>query len=266
MEQTQQDSQVSNENGEVDIQETSTTQENTPDLSSYFKDGEPGIFDADKVAGLARDLENQKKSTSYFQSQFMKKNGVPNEYKEYYNNFKADSMYEKAMDNEDVKNSVDSLFKWCHENKIGTRESQMFVDYIMKNAVESNIIDMRTDEVIAAEQEKIYQQELEKVQPMLNSLNRTIDENNTVIENFLNSRSVFTNNPEIKDYIKELADKDSKGYMLVTLMTQAFEHSGVPVVTGTSIGSKDKVALMNEYNAESDPVKREALMRAFYGE
>lgn len=238
----------------------------TPDLSAYFKEGEAGVFDAEKVADLARSLENQKKSTSYFQSQFMKKNGVPETVEGYYTHFKPDSMYEKAFQEEETKKSVDELFKWSKDNNIGEREATLFADYVLKSAVQANLIDTRTEEQLQAEQEKAYQEELVKVQPMLDSLGRTIDENNTIIENFLNSRSVFTNNPEMKEYIQEIADRDAMGYMFVTMLTQAVEHKGIPVVTGSATISKDRAALDKEFQAETDPVKREALLRAFYGE
>ena len=106
-----QEPQVSN--NEPNEQET-----NTPDLSAYFKDGEAGVFDPEKVAGLAKDLENQKKSTSYFQSQFMKKNGVPETAEGYYTHFKADSTYEEALKDETIKNNVDDFFKWCKDTII----------------------------------------------------------------------------------------------------------------------------------------------------
>lgn len=242
------------------------TQDNQPDLSSYFKDGEPGVFDAEKVADLARNLENQKKSTSYFQSQFMKKNGVPETVEGYYTHFKPDSIYEKAMNEESVKTGVNNLFTWCKENNVGEREAQLFADYTLKNAVNSNLIDLRTEEQIQAEQDKLNEEMLEKVQPMLDSLGRDVEENNLVIENFLNSKSVFTNNPEMKEYIRNIADSDAMGYMFVTTLTQAVEHRGIPVITGSATVSKDKAALEKQYNEETDPVKREALMKAFLGD
>lgn len=267
MESNQPDSQPHNE---VDNGSNVTTeqmvQENSPDLSVYFRDGEPGVFDPDKIAGLAKDLENQKKSTSYFQSQFMKKNSVPEAYEDYYKTFKADSVYEAAMTRENVKNSLDDIFKWCHENKFGQRESNLLADYILKNAVASNVIDMRSESDLEAEKQAFYNQELEKVKPMLESLNRTVEENNEIIENFLDSPSVFTNNPEMKEYLQELANTDARGYKLVTVLTQAIEHRGIPVVTGTSTGAKDRVAFDREYQSESDPIKREALLKAFLGE
>ena len=121
-----QEPQASNEPNE---QET-----NTPDLSAYFKDGEAGVFDPEKVAGLAKDLENQKKSTSYFQSQFMKKNGVPETAEGYYTHFKADSTYEEALKDEEVKNSVDDFFKWCKDNNINGGVAK-FKDYTTKDGV-----------------------------------------------------------------------------------------------------------------------------------
>lgn len=248
-----QEPQVSNEPNE---QET-----NTPDLSAYFKDGEAGVFDPEKVAGLAKDLENQKKSTSYFQSQFMKKNGVPETAEGYYAHFKADSTYEEALKDEEVKNSVDDFFKWCKDNNIGEREALLFIDHNLKNASQFFV----SEEQQKAEQEKIYNEELEKAKPMLENLGRTLEENNTIIENFLNSPSIFTNNPEMKEWITNLADTDAMGYKFVTLLTQAVEHRGVPVVTGTTEG-KDKAALMKDYQNEKNPEAREALMAKYLGE
>lgn len=258
--------QTATDNLQSEDLNTAPESNDTPDLSAYFKDGEAGVFDAEKVADLARSLENQKKSTSYFQSQFMKKNGVPETVEGYYTHFKPDSMYEKAFQEEDTKKSVDQIFQWSKDNNIGEREATLFADYILKSAVQSNLIDTRSEEQIKAEEEKHYQEELVKVQPMLDSLGRSVDENNAVIENFLNSRSIFTNNPEMKEYIQNIADNDAMGYMFVTLLTQAVEHKGIPVVTGTATMSKDKAALEKEFQAESDPVKREALLKAYYGD
>ena len=246
---------------ETQVSNNEQTPENTPDLSAYFKDGEAGVFDPEKVAGLAKDLENQKKSTSYFQSQFMKKNGVPETAEGYYEHFKADSSYENLMKDESVKKGMDDFFKWCKENNIGEREALLFADHNMKNASQL----FMSEEEQQAEQERIYNEELEKAKPMLENLGRTLEENNTIIENFLNSPSIFTNNPEMKEWITNLADSDAMGYKFVTLLTQAVEHRGVPVITGSTEG-KDKAALMKEYQNESDPVLREALMKKFLGE
>lgn len=246
---------------ETQVSNNEQTPENAPDLSAYFKDGEAGVFDPEKVAGLAKDLENQKKSTSYFQSQFMKKNGVPETPEGYYEHFKADSSYENLMKDESVKKGMDDFFKWCKENNIGEREALLFADHNMKNASQFFI----SEEEQQAEQERVYNEELEKAKPMLENLGRTLEENNTIIENFLNSPSIFTNNPEMKEWITNLADSDAMGYKFVTLLTQAVEHRGVPVITGSTEG-KDKAALMKEYQNESDPVLREALMKKFLGE
>lgn len=267
MESIQQDSQPQNETVDNGLNVTNQQQMegSTPDLSAYFRDGEPGVFDAEKVAGLARDLENQKKSTSYFQSQFMKKNGVPENYEDYYKTFKADSMYESAMDDETVKESVENLYKWCHENKIGQRESNLMADYILKNAVQSGILDMRTDEERDAEFNKKIAEETEKLKPMLESLNRTKEENDIMLQNFFNYPNAFNRDPEVSDYLFELAEKDSRMYKHLTNLMQATEHRGVPYVTGTA-ATKDKAAVTRDYNQETDPEKREALMRAYLGE
>lgn len=259
----QQDNQVSNSEP---TPEAHVEEPQQPDLTAYFKEGEPGVFDADKVAELAKNLENQKKSTSYFQSQFMKKNNVPETVEGYYTNFRPDSAYAEALKDDKVAGNVKELFQWCLDNKIGEREAVLMVDNQLKAAVKNNILDLRTEEQLQADEQKELEKQMQEVQPMLDSLGRSLDENNEIIENFLNSKSVFTNNPQMKEFIENIADSSAMGYKFVTLLTQAVEHRGIPVVTGTSYGAKDRAAFDREYAAESDPVKREALAKRFFGE
>jgi len=241
-------------------------QDGVIDLTPYYKEGDPGSYDDEKLMQLVKDLDNQKKSTSYFQSLAHKKNGVPDTAEAYMQNFKADTTYEKIMADETAKAGILEYFKWAKENNIGVREAQLNVDFMLKQGVQSNMIDLRTPEMLEAEAQKRFDEELKVVTPMLQNLNRTLDENNKIIDNFLASKSIFTNNPEMKAYIDKLADSDPMGYMFVTLLTQAVEHRGIPVVTGTVAGSKDEAAFRKEYAAETDPLVREKLAKAFYGD
>lgn len=256
---------------------TNDTQESTPaeptgtsnvDLSAYFKDGEAGVFDENKIEKLAKDYENQKKSTSYFQSMYMKKNPVPETADGYAKSFKADSMYEKAMEEDAVKSTIKNIRDFAFENKIGERETNMFTDYILKNAVKANIIDTRTEEQLKAEQQKIFDEAAKEVQPMLDSLGRTLEENNRYIDNFLSSPSIFTNSPEMIETIKQVANESANGYKLITMLANSVDHRGIPVtgIVTSTVSQKDKSALMAELQKIDDPDLRERKMREYYGE
>lgn len=238
---------------------------NTVDLSAYFKDDEPGVFDGDKVAKLAKDYENSRKSASYFQSQYMKKEGIPETIDGYFKDFRPDSSYEKFMDNDNVKKSKEDLIKFAFDNQISPRAVEKFFDYSMKNLAKEGVFQTKTEEELQAEQEKANAEALKEVQPMLDSLNRTKEVNDQYITKFLDSPSVFNSNPKMRDYLEQIANDGAAGYMLITLMEQAFNNQGVPVITG-SIATKDKAAFEKAYNAETDPVAREKLLKEFYGE
>lgn len=255
------------ENGadNAEKQPATATNANQPDLSSLFVDGQAGVFDENKIVGLMNDLANQKKSTSYYQSLYMKKNEVPETADGYAKNFKPDSMYEKAMEQENVKNMVKAIREWGIENQIGERSLNKFLDYTLRSAVEKNILDMRSEEQIKEEAAKAEAEELKKLQPMLERINKSKEENDAILEHFLNSPNVFTNDPEMKKYITELADSSAMGYKLLTMLTHTIEHRGIPVVSGTVAG-KDKAALMAEIQKIDDPNLRHQKMKEFYGE
>lgn len=244
--------------------EPSTGGENI-DLTSFFKEGEPGVFDGEKVAKLVKDFENSKKSASYFQSQYMKKEGLPESIEGYFKDFRPDSLYEKFMEKDEVKKSKDDLIKFAFDNHISPKVAEKFFDYSMKNLVASGAFVEKSEEEIKAEQEKANQEALKQVQPMLESLNRTKEVNDQYIEKFINSENIFTTNPKMKEFLEEIANLGAEGYMLITLMEQAYNNQGVPVITGT-IATKDKAAFEKAYNAEKDPVLREQMAKEFYGE
>ena len=258
----EQNNQTIQQNQVSDTQEQH--QQSGFDISTLFKDGEPGVYDSDKVAKLAKDYENSKKSAQYFQSQYMKKEGVPDDISLYFKNFTPDSSYEKAMDKEEVKKAKEDITKFAHENMISPRIAEKFFDYSMKNLAKQGYFTEKTEEQIQAEQKVANEEAMKVVQPMLDGLNRTLDQNNEYIQKFLDSTNMLTSNPQIKEYLQKIADDGAEGYMLVTLLEQAINHQGVPVVTGT-VETKDPVAFEKALAAEQNPEAREKLMRDFYG-
>lgn len=235
------------------------------DMSTLFKDNEPGVFDDEKVAKLAKDYENSKKSAQYFQSQYMKKEGVPDDISFYFKDFTPDSSYANAMEKEEVKKAKEDITKFAHENMISPRIAEKFFDYSMKNLAKQGVFTEKTEEQIQAEQKAANEEAMKVVQPMLDGLNRTLDQNNEYIQKFFESTNMLTSNPQIKEYLQKIADDGAEGYMLVTLLEQAINHQGIPVVTGT-VETKDRVAFEKALAAEQNPEAREKLMRDFYGD
>ena len=257
------------ENQQIQTNPTSEQQEQHTqptgfDISTLFKDNEPGVYDDDKVAKLAKDYENSKKSAQYFQSQYMKKEGVPDDISYYFKDFTPDSMYADAMEKDEVKKAKEDITKFAHENMISPRIAEKFFDYSMKNLAKAGVFTEKTEEQIAAEQKAANEEAMKIVQPMLDGLNRTYEQNNEYINKFLESPNMLTSNPKIKEYLTKIANDGAEGYMLVTLLEQAINHQGVPVVTGT-VEAKDQVAFEKALAEEQNPEAREKLMREFYG-
>lgn len=259
------DNQVSNNETEP---APADNQASNVDLSAYFKDGEAGVFDEVKIEKLAKDYENQKKSTSYFQSMYMKKNPVPENAEGYAKSFKADSMYESKLADENVQNRIKEIRDFAFNNKIGEREANIFTDYILKDDVKRNIIDTRTEEQLKIEQQKLFEEASKEVQPMLDSLGRSLEENNKYLDRFFNSPSIFTNSPKMIETMKTIADSSADGYKLITLLANSIDHQDIPVtgIVTSTVSQKDKSALMRELQNIDDPDLREAKMREYFGE
>lgn len=241
--------------------------DNNVDLASLFKDGEPGTYDTDKITQLIKNYENSKKSASYFQSQYMKKQGIPETVDGYFGaNWHADSAYENAMNNEDVKQAKDKLANFAFQNNISPRDAELFFDYTMKNLAKTGYFEQKTPEQIAEEQKKADEEAMKEVAPMLESINRTKEDNDKYISAFFESQgNPFTNDPNMKNYLEQIADDGAMGYKLITMMEQMFSHRGVPPISGTVAG-KDTAAFEKQLAQESNPEARDRMMREFYGE
>ena len=177
-------------------------------------------------------------------------------------------MYEKAMDMEGVKDVQQKLYEHAKKNGIGVDTANSVFDFFMKLSVESGDLDLRTEEQIQSEN-KILQEEEEKkrleiIQPMLEDLHRTKDENDAVIKNFINGKNIFTSNPQMKDFLDKVSQQTAIGYQLVTMINNAFDMGNVPTVTGT-VASKDKAAFDKAFAAETNPDIRNEMLQQFYG-
>ena len=235
----------------------------TVDLSAYMGD-DGHTLDFNKVAELYKNAEKYKTSAAFFQTKYQQKNGVPDDVNEYMNTFKPDSSYEKFMDDQDVKDSFNEFFAFAKEHGIGKEQAQAVMDWYMKGLVgKDGVLDNRTDAEKAADLEKAKAEFSEAIKPLLQSTNRTQEEQNHIIENFLKSENVFTSNPNMKEYMLGLTN-DPMGYMFLSMVTEMIDGSNVPVVSGT-ISTKDLNAMRAELAKEQDPVRREQMMQQFFG-
>ncbi|MBR0213012.1 MAG: hypothetical protein IKV10_02670 [Alphaproteobacteria bacterium] len=234
------------------------------DLSLYFKDGEPGVFDGDKIAALVKERDNKAKSASYFQSEFMKKNEVPSSIEGYAEHFKADSVYEKFMENETVQNTLKEIREWGLKNNISPTAVNSFCDMTLKKMVADGSLDSRTPEQIQEESAKATAAEQEKLKPFLDSVHRSFDDQTKLITKFFDTPSVFTNDPEVKELLQSACNESAVAYKAISYLIDAIEFGGYKALPtqGESLGM-GAAEFWNKYNAETDPVKREAMLAEF---
>lgn len=242
---------------------TTPADNGTVDLSAYMGD-DGHTLDFNKVAELYKNAEKYKTSAAFFQTKYQQKNGVPDNVDEYMNTFKPDSSYEKFMEDENIQNAFKEYFEFAKEHGIGKEAAQATMDWFMKDLVgKDGILDNRSDAEKAADLEKAKAEFSEAIKPLLESTNRTQAEQNTIIENFLKSENVFTSNPKMKEYMLGLTN-DPMGYMFLSMVTEMIDGSNVPVVSGT-VSTKDLNAMRAELAKETDPVRREEIMKQFFG-
>lgn len=236
----------------------------TIDLSVYFKDGEPGVYDPDKIAALVKERDTKAKSASYFQSQFMQKNEVPATVEGYAEHFKPDSVYESLMDKQEVKDTIQAIREFGLKEGLSPRAVNAFIDFSLKQAVANNEFDMRTPEQIKAESDKATEAEKEKLTPFLQSTHRTFEEQTELLNKFFDAPSVFTNDAEVKEFLQKAATESATGYKIVSYLIDAIEFGGYKALPsqGDSLGIGAS-EFWSKYNAESDPVKREAMLAQF---
>lgn len=236
----------------------------TVDLSAYMGD-DGHTLDFNKVAELYKNAEKYKTSAAFFQTKYQQKNGVPDDVNEYLNTFKADSSYEKFMEDENIQNAFKEYFEFAKEHGIGKEAAQATMDWFMKDLVgKDGILDNRSDAEKAADLAKAKADFSEAIKPLLQSTNRTQEEQNHIIENFLSAENMFTSNPEMKNYILQMAQNNPMGYMFVSMVAEMIDGSNVPVVSGT-VSTKDLNAMRAELAKETDPVRREEMMKQFFG-
>ena len=236
----------------------------TIDLSLYFKDGEPGVYDPEKITALAKDRDNKAKSASYFQSQFMQKNEVPQSIEGYAEHFKVDSAYEKFMDKQEVQDALKEIREWGLKNNIGPNAVNSFSDMILKKLVADGVLDSRTPEQIAEAEAKKTAEAKEQLKPFLDTVHRSFEDQTNLLNKFFDAPSVFTNDPETKSFLQQIANDSATGYKIVSMLIDAIEFGGYKALPTQSesmgVGAAE---FWNKYNAEPDPIKRDAMLAEF---
>lgn len=234
------------------------------DLSVYFKDGEPGVYDNDKITALIKDRDNKAKSASYFQSELMKKNEVPQTIDGYATHFKPDSTYEKFMQDESVQQTLKTIREWGLKNNISPTAVNSFCDLTLRKMVEDGDLDARTPEQIAEEAAKATAAAQEQLKPFLESVHRSFDDQTKLINKFFDTPSIFTNDPEVKSFLQQAANESPIAYKAISYLIDAIEFGGYKALPTQSesigIGAAE---FWSKFNAETDPVKRDAMLTEF---
>lgn len=253
---------------QTDPVSTTTDNNNTTkiDLTPYILDN--GQANAEALTELIKAKNAAETSRNFYHGKYSQLVGgeIPKTVDEYGVGFKADSSFEKFMDTDKAKEDLQALKEFCLQNKLPNSTYNLFAEKYFKDNIASGVFDTRSEiEIKAMEQEELKKQ-AEEVQPMLTSLGRSLEENSAALDAFFNSNNVFTNNSEMKDWIvKNVAENGSMGYMVATLMQQVTEHSGIPSVkTASATSMVDRAALEDALQNESDPNRREAMIREWH--
>ena len=267
-EEMQQESQVSENKGADVVEEQKSHDLNTSgevDLSSFFKDGEAGKFDPEKITRVVKDLENEKKSKSYYQSLYMKKNEVPEKTEDYLKNFKPDSKYAEYIETEEGKENVNKILGDFHKMGVSERDAVNVLDYFLKVSADAGDF-LSEAEAEKKEAERIASIEKE-VAPFCKQFGRSVEQNNEALNNFLSSKNIFTNDKEIAAEIAKMALSGEKGYKAATFIMESHAHRGVPNVSGYATGGVlDRETYLRKLASAKSSAEKEAIQRDFYGE
>lgn len=231
-------------------------------------ESEPGVVDWEKIETLAKDKDRFEKSAKYYQSQYMKKNDVPENVEGYAKAFRPDSKYAGFMNNDIVKDISNKIYDMALQRGIGVKAANEFLDYTLQNAVETGIIDTRDDAQKAADLKAQKENIHKENEAYLHSVNRTAEENDALIEEFINSSgNPFTADDGMKEILKDLVSTP-KGYTFVSEMLSYYAGRGVPsnssAVTG-SIESGNENAMYEELaKYPDDGAKRQEIMDKYF--
>lgn len=236
------------------------------DFTPYVMDN--GQANTEAITELIKAKQAAETSRNFYHGKYSQLVGgeIPKTIDEYGVGFKADSSFEKFMDTDKAKEDLQALKEFCLQNKLPNSTYNLFAEKYFKDNIASGVFDARSEIEKKAEEQEELKKQAEEVQPMLTSLGRTLEENSAALDAFFNSNNVFTNNSEMKDWIvKNVAENGSMGYMVATLMQQVTEHSGIPSVkTANASSMVDKAALEDALQKESDPNRREAMIREWH--
>ena len=234
------------------------------DLSGLMSADNPEIFDTAKVTELYQSTEKLKADKSFFQTKYQEKTGVPEKIEDYGSKFKSDSVYEKFLQQDEVKDMQSKLYEHAKENGVGVDAANSMFDFIMKTAVESGDLDGRSEEQIQAEVVAAETAMTESLQPMLEASNRTREDQDAIHSSFFKGKNAFTNDPQVKELLEVGSKENPIFYKITALINDIFTMGNVPKVTGT-VQAKDKAAFQKAFNAEPNPELRDAMLKEFEG-
>lgn len=207
---------------------------------------EPGTTDWNKIQDLVKQNENLSKSARYYQSKFMQKNDIPEKVEDYAVGFRPDSSYESVMDDETTKALQSEIYNFAHEKGIGIKNAQDFFDFMMQQAVKNGVIDNRTEEQKRTDEKNFQERLTLSVTPYLNSIHRSRQENDLLMDEFINGTNPFATNDTIRDMMKDIA-RTPEGYAFISEVRNYFNGMGIPSGNDMTITSSASNGDYNDY-------------------
>lgn len=235
----------------------------TVDAYANYKN-EDGSLNTGAIDALVKARDTAQTSAKYFQSEAsrLKTDVPPEEGKDYVFKSPNEAKYTRFAETEDYKNAIKDLNAWAKESGIGARTFNKVADKYLSDMYEAGSFgDTRTAEEIEAANLLAKQEALKEVQPMLTALGRSYEEQVAYLDQFMESSSVFSSNPEVKDYLYKIGADGATGFRVLSLIAESVAHRGIPSLSiPTASVSVDKAAFDEAYARESSPDKRAAML------
>lgn len=211
---------------------------------------EDGSFSREKIRDLAGRYLSERRAVS-------KLNEMPETAEKFKESYKPDDKFAPLFNEENeggkkVRDMFDKLDKMCMENTIGETKNKAIKNFLLNTLAENGIIDTKTAEEKAADEEKKAEDQRMIMESALGK-NTDLDKVNAIIDEFIADES--DEDPDVK-VVLDAIKSSAKGKLILYSLRNRIYGKPVPVMK-TEIGTSQK-ALEKEYNDPNTSRERRA--------
>lgn len=221
-------------------------------VKKAFKEtlNDKGEFDREKIKNLAGRMISDRRTLS-------KINNMPDSVAKFKEEYKPEERFanlfnEENQAGEKIRKMFDDFDNLCYNNTIGQTKNRLVKDFILKTLSENGIIDTKTAEEKAADEEKKAEDQRMIMESALGK-NTDLNKVNAIIDEFIADES--DEDPDVK-VVLDAIKSSAKGKLILYSLRNRIYGKPVPVMK-TEIGTSQK-ALEREYNDPNTTRERRA--------